>query len=370
LVLENLPDNAELAKRFLLGDVSDAERAQIEDRFLASDDFHQELLLAEDDLIDAYVRGELPANDRALFARSYLNSPARSERLEFARRLSHTVSGKPLTAAAVAADITADTAADTIADTVADTAPGRAHARTSSPWHSLFGDIFVRRPAHGFALAAAALLFVVLGGLWLLWETAPPRPAPEIAQTIPPAPPAPSPSAAAPAPAPPAPAAAPVQTLSPAAPAPSPRESASPRIAGAEKSPSNPEKKVPASRETPGKRTPFVVALTLLPGLARGESSAQLILPDAATEVRLRLGMDGETYKKYRATLSTPEGRKVWSRVLTHKPATEPGRLTLSLPADLLKSGDYVLEIGGANADGGDVVWESVADYAFRVLRK
>lgn len=346
MVLENSPDSAELAKRFLLGDVSDAERAQIEDRFLASDDFHQELLLAEDDLIDAYVRDELPARERALFARSYLNSPARVERLEFARRLSHTVSGKPLAAA--------------VADTAADTAPAHATDRTISPWHSLFGDIFVRRPALKFTLAAV-LLFVVLGGLWLLRETAQTRPAPEIAQTIPHAQPAPSP---------PPPAAVPAPSLSPVAPAPSPRESRSPQIAGAEKSPSNLEKKAPraASGETSGRTKPFVVALTLLPGLARGESGAQLILPDAATEVRLRLGMDGETYKKYRATLSTPEGRKVWSRVVTHKPATQSGRLTLSLPANLLQSGDYVLEIGGANA--GDGEWESVADYAFRVLRK
>jgi hypothetical protein len=39
----------------------------------------------------------------------------------------------------------------------------------------------------------------------------------------------------------------------------------------------------------------------------------------------------------------------------------------LRLPARLLKNGDYVLEIGGTNADG---VWQSVADYTFRIVKQ
>lgn len=339
--MEKLLDDGELARRFLLGDVSAPERAQIEDRFLASDDFHQELLIAEDDLIDAYARGELPATERARFEQHYLSSPTRRARLEFARTLHQTISATPPSVV-----------------------PARTPGRAISPWRALFGGLFVRRPALGFTMAAAALLCVVLGGLWLFEEKAPPRPAPQIAQTLPPTTPAPTTT-----PAPP-PTTTPTPTAPSASPAPPPLESPSPQIARAEKpSPSNPEKKAPvaANSEMPGRSTPVVATLTLLPGLARGESSAQLILPPAATEVRLRLGMEGETYEKYRATLSTPEGRKLWSRVVTHQRATQSGRLTLSVPAGLFKGGDYVLEIGGANA-GGD--WQSVADYAFRIHRK
>jgi hypothetical protein len=113
---------------------------------------------------------------------------------------------------------------------------------------------------------------------------------------------------------------------------------------------------------------PVIATFTLLPGLVRGESSAgALVLPAGATEVRLRLTLEGETYKTYRATLSTPEGMKVWSRDVTKGRTLKSAYLTLGVPAELLKGGDYVLDLNGANADGG---WESVADYAFRIVKK
>jgi hypothetical protein len=312
--LENLLENEELVKRFLLGNVSEPERAQIEDRFLEKDDSYQELLIVEDDLIDAYVRGQLPATERALFEQRYLIYPSRRERVEFARTLFDSVSGK---AAAVV--------------------PAREPDRSHSWWRSLFGGLLNGRPALGFIMAAA-LLVVVLGGLWLLMERVRTRPVPEEAQINPP-------------------------TSAP------PSESPSPQIAQAEQPPSKPEKDAShtPTRETPERTVPVVATFTLLPGMVRGESGTQLTLPAKATEVRLLLGMDGQTYKKYRATLATPEGRKVWSREVADKPSMKSANITLSLPANLLKDGDYVLEISGENAGGK---WESIADYAFRVVKK
>lgn len=314
-ILESLLDNEELEKRFLLGNLPEPERAQVEDRVLSDNDFYQKLLITEDDLIDAYARGEMPATERALFEQRYLNSRQRSERLEFAKMLYNSVSSK------------ADTSA-----------PVPEPAQSVSWWRSLSGSLFSGRRSLGFTMAAAvALLIVVLAGAWLLIERARTRPAPEQAQT--------------------------------GQPTPVPPRESPPQIVEAEEPSSNTQKEtsqIPA-RETAKRTTPVIATFTLLPGTVRGESGAQLTLPAGTTEVRLQLGVEGEPYKKYLATLSTPEGRKVWSRRVTDKPSMKSGHLTLSFPANLLKDGDYVLEIGGTNADGK---WESVADYSFRVVKK
>lgn len=310
--MENVLDNSELAKRFLLGNVSESERAEIEDRFLANDDFYQDILIAEDDLIDAYVRGELPAPERALFEQKRLASQHRRERVEFAQALFNSVSSKAVSA--------------------------RVPDRPVSWWRSLAGAFITRRPVLGFTLAAA-LLVIVLGGLWLLTDRRGTRPARQQAQTMQPTPV-------------------------------TPRESSAPIATAEQQQPTRDEEnsnRTPA-RETPKRTSPVIATFALLPGMVRSESGAgALVLPAGATEVRLRLTLEGEAYEKYRATLSTPEGRKIWSREVTNGRPMKSAHLTLSLPADLLKSGDYVLDLSGANAAGK---WESVADYAFRIVQK
>ena len=73
--------------RYLLGDVSDKERLEIEDRYLSDEEFFDELLVAEDELIDDYVRGRLSRADRDSFESNFLCSPAREERVKSARAL-------------------------------------------------------------------------------------------------------------------------------------------------------------------------------------------------------------------------------------------------------------------------------------------
>ena len=307
-------DNEELVRRFLLGELSEPERAEIEDRFLADDPFFQEILIGEDDLMDAYVRGELPAAESELFERCCLSTQHGRQRVEFARTLFNSLSGKT----------------DTIVTA------REQNATNSSWWRSLFGK-FINRPALGFALAAA-LAVIVTGGLWLLLEKGRSRPLPAQAGRT---------------------------TVS----VEQPHESPLPMTA-AEQEPSQPEKEIPKpapSPETPPKTVATVTTFQLLPGMTRGEGGANsLVLPGRTTTVRLRLVLEGETYKQYRATLSTAEGKKLWGRVITKGISNKSASLTLMLPANLLNNGDYILELGGANQNGK---WESVADYSFRVVK-
>jgi hypothetical protein len=77
----------DLTTRYLLGALPDAERDEFEKKYLADDAAYEELLLAEDQLIDAFVRDELSAEERELFERQFIVSPIRRERVEFARAL-------------------------------------------------------------------------------------------------------------------------------------------------------------------------------------------------------------------------------------------------------------------------------------------
>jgi hypothetical protein len=149
-------DNEELVKRFLLGALSESERAEVEDRFLANDPFFQGILIGEDDLMDAYVRNELPTAERAIFERCCLSTELRRQRIEFARTLFNSLSDKTDAALTVR----------------------EPNATNSSWWPSFFGKFIFNRPALGLALAAA-LLVVLLGGLWLLLDKGRTRPLPQ-----------------------------------------------------------------------------------------------------------------------------------------------------------------------------------------------
>jgi len=312
--LENVLDNKELAKRFLLGSLSEAERAKIEDGFLAQDDFYQELLIAEDDLIDAYVRGELPASDRALFEQRTLTSSQLRERVEFTQTLFDSISTKAVVV------------------------PARTTVDSISWWQSLAAAFTIRHPALGFGFAAA-LVVIVLGGLWFVAEKLRTRPAPEQAQIIQP------------------PSVVPRELPTPGG-TPEPQQ-----LTGDEVKPVRTPVAEPTERTAP-----VFAAFTLTPGLVRGGGGAEpLVLRAVVTDIRLRLTLEGESYEKHRATISTPEGTRVWSGQLSNGSSIKSSQLTLSLPARLFKNGDYVLDLSGANAPGK---WESVADYSFRIVKR
>ena len=78
--------------RYLLGLSSPAERAHIESEYFEDDDAFQEMLAAEDDLSDAYARGELAGEERRAFEKSFGNSLRGRDRVQFARAFAGAVS--------------------------------------------------------------------------------------------------------------------------------------------------------------------------------------------------------------------------------------------------------------------------------------
>ena len=71
--------------RYVLGTLPDAERVRLEERYFADDAEFEEIEIAEEELIDRYVRGELSTSDRAAFEQTVTRSPRLMERVEFAK---------------------------------------------------------------------------------------------------------------------------------------------------------------------------------------------------------------------------------------------------------------------------------------------
>ena len=78
--------------RYLLGLSSPAEREHIESEYFEDEDEFQEMLTAEDDLIDAYARGELVGEERRRFEKNFVSSLRGRDRVQFARAFGGAVS--------------------------------------------------------------------------------------------------------------------------------------------------------------------------------------------------------------------------------------------------------------------------------------
>jgi len=78
--------------RYLLGLSSPAEREHIESEYFEDEDAYQEMLMAQNDLIDAYARSELTSEERRRFEKSFMSSSRGRDRVKFARAFAAAVS--------------------------------------------------------------------------------------------------------------------------------------------------------------------------------------------------------------------------------------------------------------------------------------
>ena len=77
----------QLVIRYLLGSVPEAEAERLDELSVADEEFANRLAAVENDLVDAYVRGELAAETRDRFQSYYLSSSRRREKVNFAEAL-------------------------------------------------------------------------------------------------------------------------------------------------------------------------------------------------------------------------------------------------------------------------------------------
>src|ERR1700720_1221919 len=77
----------QLLIRYLLGTLPEQETERLDELSIVGDDFACRLSEVENDLVDAYVSGQLSGETLERFQSSYLSSAARREKVRFAEAL-------------------------------------------------------------------------------------------------------------------------------------------------------------------------------------------------------------------------------------------------------------------------------------------
>lgn len=98
--MKQKPDNQQLLLRYLLGELSDDEQTRLEVSYMADDGLFEELLAAEDGLIDSYAQNEFSEHERKRIEKHFLRLPTRGEKVKFIRMLmqysaKHSLSEQP-----------------------------------------------------------------------------------------------------------------------------------------------------------------------------------------------------------------------------------------------------------------------------------
>lgn len=81
--------------QYLLGGLPDEDAERVDELSVTDDDVAWQLRAVENDLVDAYVRGELSGDTLAKFCSSYLANPERRRRVEIANALRTTGTAAP-----------------------------------------------------------------------------------------------------------------------------------------------------------------------------------------------------------------------------------------------------------------------------------
>jgi CHAT domain-containing protein len=88
------PEVQERIRRYLLGQLTDGAREEIEQDLLANGELFEELLVVEDELIDEYLAGKLGPDERSSFERHFLATAERHEKLKFGRAFDRYLSSQ------------------------------------------------------------------------------------------------------------------------------------------------------------------------------------------------------------------------------------------------------------------------------------
>lgn len=294
-------------RRYVLGQLPAAELAALEEGFFAQPERLEEVWAVENQLVDAYVRGQLGRAERDQFEQFYLDSPLHRERVAVARLLLKAADGAAFEAG---------------------TEP-----RLLSRWTAFWAAL--RTPHLAWGMAAVALLILLAGGL-RFWRTAAELRAQLVAQQT-------------------AQQQREQELAAQIANARAQNEQLAAALAEAQRQPPSGQ----AQAVKPA--APTVFSFLLTGSLLRGSRAPQpLVIPRGSQQVELRMRLETAESTSYQADLRTVEGAFILSR---RQLLPRAGRIVLTVPAAKLPVGDYILTLQGVQAGAA----EEVNRYFFRV---
>jgi hypothetical protein len=324
-----------LAAAFLLGKLSEEEAAKIEDEFFGENNRFEEILIAENDLIDAYAKEALSAEDRQRFENRLMLNPNQRRRVAFAKTLVSYASALPVDDLVV-----------------------------SSPkknWSSIFAPLFSAKPLLSYSFAVVTFAFLA-GIVWLaitsglrgietgseLASVQQNNEPEEFGQktTV-----TESPSNI--------PASGNVANVK--------GNQAESNIASRERSPENYKtKSTRKSRNERPHKPRTIISTIILPLIATRDAdpaAKSFNIPANANSVNLQLKFEEGDFASYFAVVETVEGGQFWSGKI-FKPRKNEKTVILNIPARLLKKGDYIIILKGLTKEE---VYELVGNYSFTI---
>jgi hypothetical protein len=142
-------------KQYLLGELSQGELASLEERLLTDEAFYEELLIAEDELVDQHLRGDLSASESEHFEAHFLRTADRRRKLNFATALKKYLALEVVSPAPAVA-------------TAGDLPVGYLEVPKPPPKWRLFSLLNIQNPILGFSLAAVVLLSLFGAAWWII----------------------------------------------------------------------------------------------------------------------------------------------------------------------------------------------------------
>jgi hypothetical protein len=295
--------------RYLLGQVSQEERDEIENGYLREDNLFEELVAIENDMIDNYVRGELTEPEKGQFEAYFLSTPERRERVHFARSLAHSFAASP--------------------------SLGPNAGASRGVWRIMQAFRKDRTSAIRLAIATG-LVAAVSVSIWMAAVNRTLRHQLEAART--------------------GEAKMQKRTLE-----------LGQRVADLQQVVSAGNERPIDDLPAPGSAT---LSLTLVPDLVRGGGKGQnsLSLSTGISKVVLLLPRDHEESLIYSVVLETAEGKRVWQNENIEGLMARNGSkiISVKVSSNVLNRGDYVLRLF-RNASGG--TGYEVDAYSFRVMK-
>jgi hypothetical protein len=318
----NLPDDRRLTQ-YLLRALPEEETERLDELSIADDDFAARLSSAENDLVDAYVRGELPPEESARFRSAYLSSPKGRDKVKFAETFlsfQQRVAARPVVIRAVGAQEKREGAWARLSGWLRGVRSGT--SRASNAWF-----------APQWGLAGAALLLLVASGYLLNANL-------RLRQQV------------------------------------SRSESMLSALAQHERDLQNQlaPKTAGASAKTEAHTAPSidrlkVAAFVLVPSL-RGSGALPIVSWSAATDlVVLKLELESTGFSTYRVAIEDSGTRQTAWQSGDLKPQSEGDKKVLSFAfrPSLLKSANYFVQLSGVRDDG---TTELMSSYSFRGVVK
>ena len=300
--------------RYLLGATSAEEEQLLEERYFTDDNYFELLATVEEELIDAYAGGEMSGDERKRFEQYFLSSPQRRQRVAFAQAL--------LASAAQRSNVKTQ---------------GVSEQQKKWSW-LLWPGLRISQPAMQTLVLAGFALFAVAGSLSIVQtqrlrdQLAGVRSEgqdlrQQIAQEH-----------------------AIQQQLTAAL---DQERTARNRL----------EQTLPSSSQQK------IASFVLRAGTARSSDDARPLLIRPGTDiVQLQLDLAAEGNGQYQVAVRTADDQEIWSQDnLRARRTAGGGAVDVSLPANLLVSGDYVITLR-LLTPRGDI--EEAGQYVFRTIKR